>query len=684
MQNNLITSSIPSPSSIIPGNPMAKETIYSTKKRSFRGITMIETLLALTIGGMIFASSVYGINRYNQGIKIQSASSLLSNLSKAAKQYASDNYQKLLAAAPQNIPIDVLEPYFAGNIGTDAFRTEYYLTSNTYTFPVPDGAGGTIMQPALQLLLVGQQRTSGLVPQDETIRSDIANTAGIGAGFISTNRLSCLNKAGTAKLPAGSVCGVFDAYSFTNAQFPAANLANAAYVALVAEGDASLYGDELYRYDYGDIELNTMHTDIHMDDNDMPNTGKITGVDKITFQTPVANAQEITTTTTPLNITTADDGDLVLEPGNGILRFIQDGTTSPIIKPAGDTLQIGDNDELVSVGPLQDDTIKLAGTADTVSIGSENATANDLVSKSLTFHEINSLHEAVEDPLRLQNFHNGEVVVGKRVSYTPSGTSARYDISDGKITTQTISVQDIECADCGGSLANLLPKWRHIGTYFVKDQAADASGVIIPKPDCSNSRRSQTVRLSTGEDASFDETNNDPRYEPKIVLIPKKFGYLSHNDTNPLASDKLSGVADADHVLGAKPIYSFYARDYSSTEWIAYPNVYNGFKNGTLSSDTAADTSYSRDSVVPGTTSSIAAINPSPASSLHDNYVIWEDHDAGSEFFYPSRLEHYSVATALALTFCYFNGGEDPDPSHKTNSDYRDIESLINGYQRIE
>ena len=648
-----------------------------------RGITLIETLLALSIGTVILASSVYAINQYNQGLKVMSAANLLNRLTNSARLYAADNHKQLLTNAPQTLPIEVLAPYFAGNIDTDAFRTQFHIATGTYTFQVPDDKGGTISKTALNLLIVGEHKTAGFIPYNDNVRTEVANNAGLGAGFVSTNLVSCLNNAGTSLLPAGNICGAHDAYSFSNSDFPTTNITKASYVSLISEGDASLHGDQLYRYDFGDPDLNTMHTDIHMSDNQMINVKKIHGANRITFEAPTGTDQKITTSSSPLSIETADNGSLTLAPGNGLVQILQHSSGHPIISPANNTLQLGDDNQLITIGDLQDDTINLNGAPNTEKIGSANLKTENIVGKSLKVHELNSLHNSKHDPLRLQNFHNGELVIGKRVKYTPTGSLASYELSDGKITARNISLQDIECADCGGSLANLLPRWRHVGTYFVSDQPASASGVIIPKPDCSNSRRSQLVRASTGEDASWDETSDDPRYETKIILVPQKFGLLSHNDSNPLPGDKLPGVANQNHYLGAKPQYSFYARDYSTTEWIAFPNVYNGISTNQTSADSIGDTSWKRDSMIPGAIGT-PAWSSGPIRSPSNPYGFFVTPAPNDRFFYPKRLEHYSVATALALTYCHFTGGENPDPSQQLNGHYSDFENSSTGFVRIE
>merc|ERR1712108_83293 len=88
-------------------------------------------------------------------------------------------------------------------------------------------------------------------------------------------------------------------------------------------------------------------------------------------------------------------------------------------------------------------------------VGEGDLYARSTWTEEVRTDQINSLHPRIDDPLRLQKRNNGEVIVGKRVRYSPNGS--RYEISDGKLTAQHVQVQDVTCADCGGSLSNLLP-----------------------------------------------------------------------------------------------------------------------------------------------------------------------------------------------------------------------------------
>ncbi|MFZ3584225.1 hypothetical protein ACOI1H_18970 [Loktanella sp. DJP18] len=536
---------------------MLKTTRKGLKPKKIRGLSLIEAMLALGLGAIVATSGFKGVTRYSESVKVQASASMLSRLTTAADRYAEDNFKALVTAAPQELPITVLEPYYGLNIGTDAFRTEYKISTRKYSYKVPDGSGGTRNENALQVLLVGEHDAKGPIGTDGTLRASIANTAGGGAGFVSTKDLTCKNDAGTALRSPGQICGSFGNYSFQASTFPATDFDGApattldgvAYVALVTKGDSSVYGDQLYRYDFGDPELNTMHTDLNMANNDIIDPAQITGVNGIQFD---GGSQSITTAKGTLFLEPA--GTLSLNPGNNTIRIDDDEGSAPIIVGSKSRLQVGSTGDWTSFGPLAKDTITGQSGVRDQNVGTGDVYSDKTYSNVIRTHQINSLHNDPYDALRLQNRANGEVVVGKRIRYAPDGGSGpRYEISDGKITAQMVTVQDVTCADCGGALSNILPKWRHMGTYYVRDKMGIfSSGTRVEMPECSDSRREQIVRNGTGQDGSYKETAADNRYEAKIIITPKQFGF------------------DAGAEIPI--VFNFFARRYSGY-WMVYPRA---------------------------------------------------------------------------------------------------------------
>jgi len=552
-----------------------KKTIKSGRlvARKFRGLSLLEAMLALGIGGIVITQSVFGLQRYTSGLQVQAAASKLSILNRAADRYAEDNYSTLVANAPQQIPISVLAPYIGDNIGSDSFGNEYFLTTRTYLFPVLDPiSGGTIQEQALQVLIVGAYADplQTAMIENLTLRSDIAITAGSAAGFIALDGLSCADGAGGVS-PDGAICGAFGAYSINSANFPATNFANAAVVSLVTKGDGTVYGDQLYRYDYGDPELNTMRTDLFMDNNRIVDPSEITGADIISMN---GAGTSIIRTEDASNLTIESAGSALIRSQNGSITFnsstndyflgVTAAAAGPCVSPST-TLDPCTQDfarlsaengrlRLNNTETVFGDKVALQHGARVLRTGTGNIWAGFGVFSDILTVGLNSLFDTSTDALRLQqNREFGEVIIGRRVRYTPDGTGGTYELSDGNLTAQHVQVQDISCADCGGSLASILPKWRHMGTYFIPDGTARR----VPKPQCTDNRTSTRVRAAIGNDLAYADSNSDARYEAKIILIPRQMAFTETSGG--------AGVID----------FRFDAID-SPTSWLTFATVTGG------------------------------------------------------------------------------------------------------------
>jgi type II secretory pathway pseudopilin PulG len=528
-----------------------KTSKFLTKK--VRGVSLIETLLALSVGGVIMTGSVFGITEYSTGVKVQASASMLGRLTVAAEQYTQDNYTNLVANAPQELAVNVLDPYIGNNITSDAFKNNFVLTTRNYTITVPDPVnGGTMNENAVQLMVVAKMLDNGAggiasdLNDDPLLRAEVANTTGASAGFITTASLTCLNAAGTANRVAGHICGAYGSFSFAPNQFPATDFSDAAYVALVGAGDQSIYGDQLYRYDLGDPDLNTMNTDMFMAGNNIVNPEEIQSVNRVTF---AGTTRRIDTTGADA-LTIAPGGDLALAPGsNRVLLNDQGGANPPLIQGSANRLQLTGNSGWVTLGARTDDV----NAGSTRQIGSSTLYSHAVNTDFARVNSINSLHETTDDALRIQNINNGETIFGKRVLYNPDNAGGRYEVADGDIRAQHAIVQDITCADCGGSLSELLPKWRHMGTYLVQDRPSAPTGTIIPKPACTQTKRNPIVRAAVGDNPQYNETATDPRFEQKIVLVPKQMAFRMINEEETI-------------------LFNFYARN-AGANWLAFPDV---------------------------------------------------------------------------------------------------------------
>ena len=670
------------------------------RSQTLRGLTLFEALLALSIGAAIISGGIYTMNRYNDNLIINNAAGTLTRLSLAANQYADDNYEQLASSAPQRLDIEVLSPYLGKHIDRDALKTSYHLSTRSYTYPVPDPVSGTTTdKTALQILVVAESPHASKLANHATLRADVANRAGTGSGFISTDQITCTNAGGTGKRSAGNICGSYGAYSFDASAFPASNLSNAAYVSLITKAEKTPLAHMLYRYDFNDEELNTMNTTLDMANNDITNVAEITSVDTITMDPPTGTDAHITTNQGSLKIASASGSPLSLNPGNGEVIIGNDSSQISVIAPTGNRLQLGQSNDTLSIGPLVDDTINLNGIDDTKQIGSGDLFVQDSSGKTLSAHSVNSLHAHTEDPLRLQNINNGEVVIGRRVAYTPDG-STRYDISDGNLVAQTLSLQDIDCADCGGSLSNILPKWRHMGTYFIKDLPTHTTtGTYVPKPNC-GSRRKLTTRTSNGEDPAYNEQNYDTRYEPKILIIPKKFGVIEYDNSAP-------GNGRNPSKIWLTEMYHFKAEHADATRWVVTPEAKSKmlvpYGSSQFNKDRQADPHFGSDSIK--TASSLQSIYQkiTPQTVMSEQETIkfinklkpsWSAGGGGGSTtngiwtarreWYPDHIESVTVATALAKTFCHFTGGADADPIGIHNGPYPTNTDITLGFERVE
>ena len=488
----------------------------------FTGITLLETLLALGIGGAVLASSLSGVQNYTEGLRTQAAASFLSQLTEAADQYAAANYQDLRANAPQTLPISVIEPFYGNTIGTDAFGSAYELATRTYPITVPDPAGGTRTENALQVLVVARGGDPALTAQPQ-LRAQVANTVGAQGAFITSGGQTCLTPAGAPR-PDGHVCGAYGSFSFDPGNFPTAPLGDAVYAGLVTKGDSAVYDDALQRYDFGDPDLNTMSADLIM-----ARDRAIRGEEDITLGRPAAEGGS--TRDVEINA----QRDVRVDAANTLsLR-----ATQPIVldSQAREIAVAGGGNRLTT----DDDTFQITeagevyiGNTRIANIGGENDRVADgllyadgLSSRVVSTDEINSRGWSANNDLRINNKMNSHTIFGRRAGYNPSGDrtgyAQTYEVGTGNIYASNVSVRDVTCADCGGSLAEVLPKWRQMGTYYID---LDNQVARIPKPNCGAARRFRNTRgySAFGEPPYYDGSRDD-RYTAKIIVVPKNLSF---------------------------------------------------------------------------------------------------------------------------------------------------------------
>jgi hypothetical protein len=512
----------------------------SFRNKTLRGLSLLEAMLALGIGGLVITQSIFGIAEYTSGVQVQATASKVAILNRAAEKFAEDNFSNLVANAPQELPISALEPYTGDNIGPDAFGNTYVLSTRTYQITVPDPVnGGTKNEQALQVLVVGQfaDPTETAMTEKLTLRSDIANTAGSAAGFIASDELTCPDGVGGLG-PDGTICGAFGSYSINSASFAATDFTNAAVVSLVTRGDSSIYGDQLYRYDYGDPELNTMHTDLYMEDNDIIDPDMITGVNGITLNNPTGSVIETETGAIALRGATsatvrAVNGGIFLNSSSNTYTLSSNDPATVVCNSSASctddfpTFGTTNGKLRITTGEtVFGDKQNFEHNGRTLRTGTANIWADVARINSVQANSVNSLFNDPSSALHLQNNRDfGEVIIGKRARYNPDGAGGIYELAQGNLTAQHVQVQDITCADCGGSLASILPKWRHMGTYYIPDGTART----VPKPNCTDNRARNVTRAAIGDELAYAESARDERYEAKIILVPRQFAFADNS-----------------------------------------------------------------------------------------------------------------------------------------------------------
>lgn len=485
-----------------------------------RGLTLLETLLALAVGAVVIVQSVSGINQYTESVQVQAAGGQLERIIAAADTWANDRYETLSTGNRFFTAADTqtqLAPYLGGSFPQDAFRNSYRMVTRTYTYPVPDPAtGGTIQRTAVQVLVVGFNTNPGPLASEADLRINIANTAGRGAGFVSSAVATCDNGSG-GRLPAGNICGAYGSYALNASQFPAGALANAFILGLVTKGDSSFYGDQLYRYNYGDPDLNTMRTSLLMD-SAPGNANEIQSPrQSLTLRSNTAAGNNASVLIGRPNGGPGLAGDIIINPGTSNTVVINGEGANPSLRTDTNVLLMGQQTNTT----LRDSS----GRNLTTQLANGQIRAGQMFSNIVGAEEVSSLWRQRDTPLRLQNFARGEVIIGQRGRYRPfdSGTAVpglNYELSDGRLVAGHVVSQDITCADCGGSLSQILPRWRHMGTYFIG--YTRGGGTRVNHPSCGDSRRNMQSRSATSTNQAYAETVQDDRYRPAILLIPRQ------------------------------------------------------------------------------------------------------------------------------------------------------------------
>jgi len=501
--------------------------------RATRGLTLIEAALALAIAGAMMVGSIQGLDSYTKTTKVQTAASKLKRLNAAAALYAQDHFSTLTTGSQNVFDISILDPYYAGNLENDTFGNEYRLATRTEVTESTDPVTGLPKTlTALKLLIVAfDPDDDGLNDLDTKpmLRIDLANTAGPRAGFIAFDDNLCIDEDGDSRRK-NDICGAYGGFSFSPSDWPTNSLRGAKYVSLVNEAKSQQENALLHRLPNSDSELHTMHTDLDLGGNSIRNTRIITGNNLIEMDGAVARARN-----DEGHVTFDSNGEIHLSTAANNIVMHGDDSWDPyrintrrrgiFIGDDSDELIVGDRSEITVSAPT-DTTSYTYAMNETAPYGSGDLLTSRVFADEVRSTEINSLLKAPQDPLKIQDFSKGEVIIGQRGRYRPvvglgdPDEQPIYELSDGMLTTGHLKVQDLTCADCGGTLSEILPRWRLMGTYLVENNTTYKD---VPKPNCIMNRRDTSTRNAVGSrHKEYQETDVDERYIPNIILFPKQ------------------------------------------------------------------------------------------------------------------------------------------------------------------
>ena len=502
-----------------------------------RGISLLETTLALAIGAGMIAGSVDGIHAYQRNIKIKASAAQLNTLHKAADIWAEENFSQLVSNAPQTYDVSVLDAYTGQQIRTGPYREAYHVATATYDYQDLDLAGDTeVTRTALQVVVVAARSTEVIDGEnddlyqahrrDTRLRAEIALQAGPDAAWYAFNGATCYDSSGN-EMPDRSICAAYGNFTMERTGAWDEGLANGYYLTFLTKGDSTSYDNKLYRPDLGDEELNTMHADLRMDGNSIVNVREITELDSVRMEGATAT---IRNNSGELSFLSSEEVRLQSEAHSIVLHG--DGSSAPAkITSRGRGIQIGRLNDQIVVGeettvhetsPSEPEFV-ITAMDEEATLGTGDVITGRTFSKQVRTESANSLLGSAQDPLKIQNFRRGEVIVGQRGHYTPpaglADSQPTYELSDGLLTAGHVKLQDITCADCGGTLSDILPRWRQMGTYLVENNTTYKD---IPKPNCVINHRDPSSRPQVGERHHEYRNTQDARYIPNILLLPKQ------------------------------------------------------------------------------------------------------------------------------------------------------------------
>ncbi|SFQ01557.1 hypothetical protein [Tranquillimonas alkanivorans] len=504
--------------------------------KKVRGISLLETTLALALAAVIMAGTQVSITEYSERQVSRASGMALLTVSQAASQFVDQHFDAMLANSsancdsPGNCSYTIQDPSrsdflsFAGETianplgylpSDDALGMSYEVVTRRVQYTRTTGAGATPVD-SLHVLVLTKKGIDSPVDADPSMRIAAAGAVGRQGGYVTTGDVLCSDNAGTI-LPEGTICGNFGGWTIAPGLYSRiSNIQDYATAAFFVRGDSSVYGDQLFRLDYGDPELNTMRTDLVLSPGDADiqiNNNDLTGARRI-VGTGDSNA--------------ADDTDeLVIQQNSGRLRLSADeevviqGQKARVETQEGLEIAEGTG-PLAGKSRLSSDTGDLDFDAGTGVYGFRSAgdiladiqVANDgtmsfrNANNKLRLQGTNAMPAEIDtdaDFLRLDA--GNSVVVGAEGNYRVGGAGGPvYNTGDGTLRVGRIVAQDIEVAEAGGSLGGIMPRWRFMGAYAFEsayDVGSGTAQAVVPYPDCKATR--------------FDGAD-DGRLKPRILI----------------------------------------------------------------------------------------------------------------------------------------------------------------------
>lgn len=357
---------------------MSVPTPSQTRRRS-RGLTMLETLLAIGLGAMIMVGGVYALNERTNDIRDKATAEHLRIVSKAVDTYVRDNFltgDELRKNAPQRILVSTTGPlasYLPPNFGPNPYGQTYVVVTRPIIKATPTDPAKRVGVEAM--IVTGWSssvpKADRRVPDPKRIPAVAALVGATGGYFAHPDvaPLTC-NRGGAAH----DVCGAYDGFAADMAGFAPHTLEDPTWASLLYLDNGTLTADYLYRYKIGEeTESNTMHTSIlmappdgtnvanlEMGGNDINNAGKGTFTKDVTVTGKV------------------DTGTLVVQ--NGVQICVQDQLNCGVaISTEGGFYDLKDG-WITFRGNTPNAGLRLSGTGANLSAGGTVAAASDVTS----------------------------------------------------------------------------------------------------------------------------------------------------------------------------------------------------------------------------------------------------------------------------------------------------------------